>query len=66
MDQTLPLESDDQEAAEMQTAIAQWLAEMEELRQQMRRHDAAIEQTSAETRVVLAEIAEVLVGLKAA
>jgi chromosome segregation ATPase len=66
MGQTLPLEADDPEAAEMRTAIAQWLAQVAELRQQMRRHDAAIEEASAETRGVLAQIAEILADLKAA
>lgn len=66
MDQTVRPEADNPEAIEMRTAIERWLAQMEELRQQMRRHDAAIEEASAETRVVLAEIAEILAGLKAA
>ncbi len=66
MDDTLPLGADNLEAAEMETAIAQWLAQMEEMRKQMRRQDAAIEEASKETRAVLADIAEILAELKAA
>jgi hypothetical protein len=66
MDHTLPFEADDPEAAEMQTAIEHWLTQTQELRQQMRRHDIAIEEASAETRAVLADIAGILADLKAA
>ncbi len=66
MAHTIPLEADILEAAEMETAIAEWHDQMEEMREQMRRRDAAIEEASKETRAVLADITQILTELKAA
>ncbi len=65
MDEVLPMNAEAREA-EMQTAIDEWISEMRELREDMHRRDAAIEEDRRQTRAVLGEIATVLAGLKAA
>ncbi len=66
MEETLPLETDDSETAELKAAIAQCLARMTELREKMRRSDVAIAAAREETLANLSDIAEVLAELKAA
>ena len=65
-DKTLSGEPSAQEAAELQAAIAQCFAEMDQLRGQMHLKDAAIEAARKETLANLEEIAHVLAELKAA
>lgn len=66
MQKTLTMEPGDHEATEMQAAIARFFAEIDEVREEMRRDKAAIESSQARTDAVLAEVADVLADLKAA
>lgn len=66
MGKTLAMDSGDQEAVEMREAITRYIAEIDELRDEMSREKAAIESSQARTDAVLAEVAEVLAELKAA
>ena len=66
MDKTLTLETDNPNAAELQAAIAQCLAKIDELREDMRRADSVIEEAQRQTLANLADINEVLAELKAA
>lgn len=66
MQKTLTMEPGDHEAAEVQAAITRCIAEIDELRDEMSRDRAAIEDSQARTDAVLAEIAEILADLKAA
>ncbi len=66
MDKILSMNPAVEGAAELHAAIAQCLGEIDDIRRQMSRQDVSIEQSSQETRAVLAEIADVLAELKAA
>ncbi len=66
MNETIAAEPTDQEAAELYAAIDQALAKMDELHEKMRRDDAVIEESSRATRVMLADVAELLAELRAA
>ncbi len=66
MDETIVAEPTAEEAAELYAAIDQVLAKMDEIREKMRRDDAVIEESSRASRVMLADIAELLAELKAA
>ncbi len=66
MDDILTLEANNLETAEMEIAIARWIAQMAEMRKQMGRQDVTIEEASQETRAVLADITQILAELKAA
>ncbi len=66
MDETRILETDDPDTAELRAAIAQCLARIDELHENMRRADSAIEESRRQTLANLADINEVLAELKAA
>ena len=66
MEKTLAIEPGKQEAAQMQEAIARYIAEIDDLREEMRRESEAIERSSERTDAILGEIAEVLAELRAA
>ena len=66
MEKTLTLEPSEHEAAQMQAGISRCIAEIDELREEMRRDEEAIERSSERTDAILAEIAEVLAALRAA
>ena len=56
MDQTVTLEMPSDEASELQAGIAQCLAEIEQIHEQMRRDQVDIEQSQARTRALLDEV----------
>ena len=66
MEKTLTFEPSDQEAVQVQAAIARCIAEIDDLREEMQREGEAIERSSERTDAILTEIAEVLAELKAA
>ena len=66
MEEVLQFEAIPEDASEMKSAIAQMMAEMDELHRLRRQDQADIEQAQAETRAMLDTIAEVLAELKAA
>ncbi len=66
MEKTLTLEPGDQEAVQMHAAIDRCIAEIDDLREEMRREGEAIERSGERTDAILTEIAEVLAELKAA
>ncbi len=66
MSETVAAEPTAEEAAELYAAIDQVLARIDEIREKMRRDDAVIEESSRATRVMLADITELLAELKAA
>lgn len=66
MDETMTIEPNAQETADLYAAIDQAIAKMDEIRERMRRDDAEIEESSRATRAMLADIAELLAELRAA
>jgi uncharacterized coiled-coil DUF342 family protein len=67
MEKTLAIEEPgEQEAVRMQEAIARYIAEIDQLREEMRREGEAIGRSGERTDAILSEIAEVLAELKAA
>ncbi len=66
MEKILTLQPSEQEAIEMQAAIARSIAEIDELRDEMCRDEEATEKSRKQTDAILADIAEILADLKAA
>jgi len=56
MDKPLTVEPTAEETAKMQAEIAQWLAEIAQLREHMKRDQAIIDASRARTRAMLAEL----------
>jgi hypothetical protein len=66
MDKTLPLDPTHREDTEMEAAFGRCIAEIDELRAEMRRDEEAIGRSSERTDAILAEIDEALAELRAA
>ena len=71
MDRTLPLpssstDSDAEDAKVLRAAISECFAEMDTLREEMRRSDASIVASGNRTDAVLAEITRMLAEMKTA
>ena len=58
--ETIPSETPASEVAALQAGIAQYLTEVEQLREQMSRDQAEIDRSQTRTRVLLAELKEAL------
>ena len=58
--ETIPSETPANEVAALQAGIAQYLTEVEQLREQMSRDQAEIDRSQMRTRVLLAELKEAL------
>jgi molecular chaperone GrpE (heat shock protein) len=56
MDKPLTVEPTAEETAKMQAEIAQWLAEIAQLREHMKRDQAIIDASRARTRAMLAKL----------
>ncbi len=66
MNKTIAAVPSAEEAAELYAAIDKVLGKIDKLRVKMRRDDAVIEESSRATRVMLADLADLLAELKAA
>ncbi len=66
METSLTLDLSHAEAAKMQDAIARCIAEIDELRTEMRRDEEAIEKSSLRTDAILTDIAQTLAEMRAA
>ncbi len=56
MSKTLTLEPTAEDASELQAAIDRCIAEMKQLRKKMRKDQAEIEESAAETRQILSDL----------
>ncbi len=66
MEEVLTAEPSAREAGEMIAAITRYIAEIDNLREEMHRDEKAIDESRKRTDAILAEIAELLTDLRAA